>query len=244
MRSHHGRMNHCRVTVNWFLIPRVKRSSGWLAQWLQDLIGAGLAILAGVGVLAVGAPAKWFEALSYDLPFLQRPDPALNEIVIVANNAMASSSIGPPESSLWDRQRHGDLLNRLTTRGARLVVFAEVFDAPSPTNLTDRAFAAALRRARGKVVLAGELERSPTGSSIVRQPISELASAAPWGLLESSDGRDDVIRQHSAHPEYPSLAGKPPNCRAEKRPFSGNRSPAANTKFSTKTILALGRGPI
>ncbi len=168
---------------------------------MQDLIGAGLAIAVGLGALTSLPLSLWFENWSYDLPYLFRPAAAVNGVTIVSMDAASQSVLGQGGIERWDRQLHGELLDRLIARGARAVVFTTVFSEPSSTNSADRTFAQALRRARGKVVLAGGLTN---GAALA--PIRELASAAPWGVLSAPSGINSMLRRLDSPEEHPSLA--------------------------------------
>jgi CHASE2 domain-containing sensor protein len=186
----------------------VPRTGGWIKHWIQDVIGAGLAITVGLGALAARPFGLWFEEWSYDLPYRLRPDVAANDMVVVSMDAASRKALAQEEdANRWNRQLHASLLDRLLGRGARMIVFTAVFSEPSPTNSSDRVFAQALRRARGRVVLAAA---SATGSNngAVRPPIPELGSAAPWGLLAAPSGRDQVIRRHGSPGGPPTLAAR------------------------------------
>ena len=177
-------------------IGRVQRAGGWIKHWMQDLIGAGLAIAVGLGALAARPSGLWFEAWSYDLPYRLRPDLAGGDVAVVSMDSASRTALAQADANGWNRQLHASLLDRLVARGAKVVVFTTVFSEPSPTNSTDRILAQALRRARGRVVLAAAPATALTNGS-VSALITELAAAAPWGLLAAPDGTDGVIRRHS-----------------------------------------------
>ncbi len=194
--------------------PRVQRTGGWLKHWLQDLIGAGLAITVGLGALTVRPFSVWFEEWSYDLPYALRSDASVDGVAVVSMDAVSRTSLGQGEPGDWSRQLHANLLDRLIGRGARAVVFTTVFSDPSSTNSADQLFAQALRRARGKVVLAAGLTN---GAAL--KPIAELASAAPWGVLSAPSGSDGIIRRHGSLAGHPTLAGRV--AQAQGKSFSG-----------------------
>src|SRR5258705_1493522 len=112
-----------------------------MKHWMQDLIGAGLAIAVGLGALAARPIGLWLEEWSYDLPYGLRPNVASGGVVVVSMDAGSRKALFQVDANGWDRQLHANLLNRLLARGARAVVFTTVFSEPSPTNATDRLFA-------------------------------------------------------------------------------------------------------
>ncbi len=175
-------------------------AGGWNKHWIQDLTGAGLAIAIGLGVLSVPLLSSWFERWSYDLSYPFRPEIAVDGVVIVS--ATDASRLAPEQANgrQWDRQLHAELLDRLIARGARAVVFTSVFSESSPTNSSDPIFAQALRRARGKVLLAASTE-----NGTMQLPAPDLAAAAPWGLLTAGDS-DGVVRRHPPSGGHPTLA--------------------------------------
>jgi len=194
--------------------PRVQRTGGWLKHWLQDLIGAGLAITVGLGALTVRPFSAWFEDCSYDLPYALRSHAAVDGVAAVSMDAASRTALGQSEAGDWNRQLHANLLDRLVAKGARTVVFTTVFSEPSSTNAADQMFAQALRRARGKVVLAAGV----TNGAAVK-PVPELAAAASWGVLSAPNGRDEIIRRHGSQAGHPTLASRV--AQAHGKPFSG-----------------------
>ncbi len=165
----------------------------WIKHWMQVLIGAGLAVAVGLGVLAARPFGSWFEAWSYDLPYRLRPDLTSGDVVTVSMNAASRTALATADAPGGNRETHASLLDQLVARGARMVVFTSVFSEPS-TDAADRAFAQALRRARGRVVLGAASATSLTNGRVA-VPIPELAAAAPWGFLAAPDGTGEVIRR-------------------------------------------------
>jgi CHASE2 domain-containing sensor protein len=183
----------------------VQRTGGWIKHWMQDLIGAGLAIAVGLGALAARPIGLWLEEWSYDLPYGLRPNLASSGVVVVSMDAASRTALNQVDANGWDHKLHASLLDRLLARGARAVVFTTVFSEPSPANSADRLFAQALRRARGRVVLAGVPAKGTT-NGVARSPIPELAAAAPWGMLTTPRGTDRVVRRHDTPEGHPALA--------------------------------------
>jgi CHASE2 domain-containing sensor protein len=185
----------------------VQRTGGWTKHWVYDLIGAGLAIAVGLGALAVRPLGLWLEEWSYDLPYALRPSRATSGLILVSMDAASRAALTQGDGKEWDRQLHAKLLDRLLARGARAAVFLTDFSEPSSADDADRLFAQALRRARGKVVLAATSAMG-SGNETVRGPIAELADAAQWGVLAAPGGTDLVVRRHGSLTGHPSAAAR------------------------------------
>lgn len=103
----------------------------------------------------------------------------------------------------WDRSLHARLLNRLTTAGARAVVFDIIFDGPGTDPAADQQFIQAIR-ANGHVVLAGEIGQGSqnTGQTAGYQMLrlskpgeNFMAAAATWGVANVQLDDDFVVRR-------------------------------------------------
>jgi CHASE2 domain-containing sensor protein len=100
----------------------------------------------------------------------------------------------------------------LLSRGASAVVFDILFDLPARDHpQSDEVFAAALQRARGKVVLAAsapfEERRGEAGGAFhLLQPLDRFAAAAPSGVVELPSDPDQVLRRHARWPQHVHLA--------------------------------------
>ena len=72
---------------------------------------------------------------SYDLPFLIRDSlpflkhekAAPKDIVLVAMNEVSHAALDQSLSRAWDRRLHGNLVDKLTAAGARMIVFDILF---------------------------------------------------------------------------------------------------------------------
>jgi len=126
-------------------------------------------------------------------------------MVVVSEDTASRATQAQGEAGKWNPELYASLLDRLIARGARMVVFTTVFSKPSPTNSADRVFAQALRRARGRVVLAAAYATGPTNGSVLA-PVPDLSAAAPWGLLATPSGTDGVVRRHGSPTDQPTLA--------------------------------------
>lgn len=175
-------------------------AGGWNKHWIQDLAGAGLAVAIGIGILSSPLLSRRFERWSYDLGFPFRPNLTVQDVALVSTTDASRLALGQGDGKSWDRQLHAELLDRLIARGARAVVFTSVFSESSPNQPSDQAFAQALRRARGKVLLAAD-----SADGTLQLPAPGFADAAPWGLLAAEDS-DGVARKHPPAGRNPTLS--------------------------------------
>lgn len=115
-----------------------------------------ITLLAGVSA-AVGDWATPIDTQVETLRSSMFRKPPSGDTILVAIDpkSMAELSSWP-----WPRSLHGRLVDRLTQAGAGHVVFDVVFADPSVDPSQDRAFAAAIRRANGRVVLPASLENA------------------------------------------------------------------------------------
>src|SRR5687767_9219348 len=109
---------------------------------LVGCVGGGLlAAAAGCALLHYNF-GQALVHLSYDLPYLIRaPLPQPGIVLLYIDKASRAQYQLP--SGLLDRQRHVELLRRLTRDRARMVFYDVVFQAELPE--VDPAFAAAMR---------------------------------------------------------------------------------------------------
>jgi adenylate cyclase len=133
---------------------------------------------------------------SFDLPFLFGEHPPPEGIVLVYLDETSHRELGQPLAQAWDRRLHAKLVDRLSTEGARMIVFDILFHDENPEQ--DEAFATAIRK-HGNVVLAGELVRneSEAGSqeSLLLATPDLRRAATGWGLTDIPIDPDGVVRQ-------------------------------------------------
>ena len=133
---------------------------------------------------------------SYDLPFLFGEHPPPEDIVLVYLDETSHRELGQPLAQAWDRSLHAKIVERLTSEGARMIVFDILFHDENPEQ--DEAFAAAIQK-HGNVVLAGELVRNENeaGSqeSLLLATPDLRRVAAGWGLTDIPIDPDGVVRQ-------------------------------------------------
>ncbi|MBI3848736.1 MAG: CHASE2 domain-containing protein [Verrucomicrobia bacterium] len=108
----------------------------------------------------------------------------------------------------WPRELHAKLLRRLTTAGARAVVFDIVFSDVGANAAADREFANALRDS-GRVILAGESNDDSSHVTSQDQPWARLINVLPpaeqfasnavaWGVASHIVDDDYVVRRFFA----------------------------------------------
>lgn len=156
-------------------------------QWFGWAFCALTTALAGM-VLILYAPGQILQQLSYDLPYALRKPVALTSVVVVY---VDPNSLKLLEQTGWppDRRIYANLVRRLQTAGARMILFDIHFRASKPAE--DGEFAAALRE-HGNVVLGGlfDLTRQQgvetvgivMGQATPPTPLLRT-NARAWGLL-------------------------------------------------------------
>ncbi|MEO1002358.1 MAG: adenylate/guanylate cyclase domain-containing protein [Cyanobacteria bacterium J06638_7] len=162
-------------------------------------------------VLFAGTYDRWQLMVATRAQELRGPRQPPEGVVIVAiddhslvqgANADLSSDpeLRPLVSWPWPRAIYDRLLERLFGAGARVVAFDLLFDGPSSHGpADDAAFARALSRHRGAVVLGAQVfeTRGQVGGLTLSSPIDQLAAAAgpaSSGLLNGLQDADGYIR--------------------------------------------------
>ncbi len=190
-----------------------KRDLKFLRRILPTLGGSLLALTAGLlafteASTSQSAFVRWARdfagpvaRLSYDLPFLFRTVPEPREIALVYLDDDSAKKLKQPLGDVWNRALHGQLLDRLSNDGARLVFYDIVFDEPAKSGpQADDDFAAALAR-NGHVVLgAGLDETAMTGAVLQERILSPTRvlrkAAAGWGILAFKPVDPDYAVRH------------------------------------------------
>ncbi len=168
---------------------------GW-GRW------AGACLTALVGLVAYQLPwGNPLENLSYDLLFLPRPVVTPPEAAVVFLDEDSHRELNQKFNLPWDRSLHARLIDRLTSAGARAIVFDIVFSDPGPVPAADDQLAAAIKSS-GRVVLAADVVPTAYGIDSVSAksltPPLELftAVATAIGSAEMSPDPDLVPRRH------------------------------------------------
>jgi len=146
---------------------------------------------------------------SYDALLVLRGDRKADEAVIVYLDERSHDELKQPLNAPWDRKLHAQLIDRLTTAGARAIVFDIVFSDPSVAGPeSDEVLAQAIRTS-GRVILAADsVPVSPTEKQTA-PPIKLLRDSATddnIGSAEVTPDADLVVRKHTTESELPSLS--------------------------------------
>ncbi len=200
-----------RSTVDGWLFPLQR------AEWLvQDMM------------MRKGPPAP----VSTDLVFLGIDNPNYGDRFFEdeAEEAPALAHLG--KDYPWSREVWAALVDRLLAAGAKTVVFDLLFVAQGPG---DEAFAEALRRHEGRVVLAANLNRPDAGgSAVLVWPASTLIEglekpADTMGVVNYLPDGDGVIRR--LYYEFPLLSGRYRSLTAQALAQAG-REPGEGSRVS------------
>ncbi len=145
-------------------------------------------------VVVAGAHALLQNALT-DLRFGWFPRQAGGDIVLVA---IDSPSIDKMDAWPWPRQRHADLIDKLTSAGASDIVFDVDFSSPS-NEASDQAFVDALKRAGGSVVLPAfkQWVNSDNGKTLhVNRPVPQFDKNAWSAIVNVQVEPDGLVRRY------------------------------------------------
>ena len=180
----------------------------FFARWSTGAWAAAVACLLGLACLVVPFLQDPVN-LSYELPFLLRPDIPIQDVVMVYMDEESEARLHQGRWERWDRSLHARLLTTFTEAKAKAVVFDVLF-LDTTNALANQALADAAKR-HGQVAVAAIIaplqhEGETIGKSVMR-PYEALAAAAKWGVVEASDA-DKSVREHYREPGHklPSLA--------------------------------------
>lgn len=165
----------------------------------RSLIAAifGALLAAGIGYyLHTFTAGRGLRDHSYGLQLIWRGEMRAEEAVIVYLDEISHKTLGQPLNAPWDRALHARLINRLTSAGAKAIVFDIVFSDPDPHNpVADVQMAQAIKDS-GRVVLAIDLVRFGRNDRRGIPPIEMFyTNAAGVGSVEVLADRDLVVRQ-------------------------------------------------
>lgn len=181
-------------------------------SWREAAAGALVCSLLGIATLKISTE---LEILGYDLLFLpgfKRPVP--QEVVIIDLDDYSFRELKQINVPNWDRNLHAQLIDRMTSDQARVVVFDIVFSEkgdPSANNNLARAI-----RQNGKVVLAASLETNErqqilNKQAVLPEDIFIEGPAAGWGIAGfGSKGTfaREYYKGDEFHPSLPWVAAK------------------------------------
>ena len=140
------------------------------------------------------------ELKNYDfMMFLRGPDPAPEDVVIVAIDRL-SLDVFAEELEMswpWDRVVYAELIHRLNEAGVRGVAFDVIFDFPGNPE-GDLAFAEAIKSSQAPVVLGATIENVVTPAYSFQQEILPLEALTEAGARHAytivNPDRDAVVR--------------------------------------------------
>src|SRR5438093_4927073 len=141
---------------------------------------------------------------SYDLLTVLRGDIRAEEAVIVYMDEEAHRALGQSFTAIWDRALHARLIDRLTSAGARAIVFDVVLSNPNPEKpAADEALARSIKNS-GRVTLAADYVRADADANRIDPPFDLVRDAAAgMGSDEVQSDADLVVRQHTPRGDSP-----------------------------------------
>ena len=184
----------------------------WLTRHPKATAAALLALfctLLGLMLLDPSSvPGARLARVSYDSYFsllnLNDPPPSNGPVVLVYLDIESHQNQHQDPAQPWPRDLYAQMILRLKSAGARVVVLDVVFDSLG-TNVSANAALRDAMAAHGRVVLAGELRALSSDSGIgdwghaikTIEPIAEFRRvAAGWGLGEVATDEDFVVRRY------------------------------------------------
>jgi signal transduction histidine kinase/CHASE2 domain-containing sensor protein len=176
----------------------------WLSNWV-----IALCICAAVTGIAMSGLVQPLSLSFRDFWFSVFQRPASGEIVVVH---LDSRSIQTLESWPWPRSHYGKVVDRLNEAGADMIAFDVDFSSPSKPE-EDKAFAAAIERAAGKVLLASHVQplSADQPELTITLPLDILLENALWGDVNVMPPKGlarvaSVARLYSPDEPRPSFA--------------------------------------
>ena len=132
-----------------------------------------------------------------DMRFGWFPRQASGDIVLVAIDSPSIEKVGVWP---WPRQKHAELIGKLVDAGANDIVFDVDFSSPS-NPASDQAFADALQKAGGSVVLPAfkQLVRTSDGGKTihVNRPLPQFDKHAWSAIVNVAVEPDGLVRRYS-----------------------------------------------
>jgi diguanylate cyclase (GGDEF)-like protein/PAS domain S-box-containing protein len=154
-----------------------------------------LVVVALAIVLSSGWHGTLRNALT-DLRFAWLSRQASGEVVVIAIDAPSIEKIGVWP---WPRRLHADLLRQLEMADVRDIVFDVDFSTPSDA-ASDQAFAEALRRAGGSVVLPSFKQPGAAGGNgtalHINRPLKQFGDHSWTAVVNVAVERDGLVRRY------------------------------------------------
>lgn len=147
-----------------------------------------------VAILLTGAPVALKNFL-VDLRFNSFPRQASGDVVILAIDSPSIEAIGVWP---WPRRVHAELIDKLLYAGVTGIAFDVDFSTPSTPEF-DRAFAEALKRAGGSVILPSFQQMVNTDNRktiYLNRPLRNFAEHAWPAIVNVSADADGVVRRY------------------------------------------------
>jgi len=203
--------------------PGVVKKIFHAGSWQAGLEGALVAVLFGLFFVKFqqhGPLARF----SFDFPhrYLEPADVSRVAIVKLDQGSYGNRKF-KHEGGVWDRAAHAELVRKLTSDGAALIVFDTLFDRPQSAAETalspgDQALASAIKAAGGRVVLAAMRRQVAQGNQAgiyqtIKPDVSFLeAAGGRCGISDLLPELDDARRRHQPEnredPTLPWIAVK------------------------------------
>src|SRR4051812_49198313 len=189
-------------------LPFTLATRSW--NLLAGFVLSAAVFLAGKALLDSEVPemdtpfSKRLVRASYDWSFhltrFAQPDLSACDVVIIYIDEVSLNDLHQPLNAPMDRSLHAQLLQRLTSDGAKAVAMDIVFDSPGPNAETDAYFAKAIRD-NGRVILGVDFNAEDQHQrNVFRKltlPYAPFAEAAAgFGLVKFRPDGDFLARQH------------------------------------------------
>ena len=170
------------------------RGEGYAVRGSEEDWPHLLVVFSLVAILLTGAPVALKNFL-VDLRFNSFPRQASGDVVILAIDSPSIEAIGVWP---WPRRVHAELIDKLLYAGVTGIAFDVDFSTPSTAEF-DRAFAEALQRAGGSVILPSfeQLVNSNNRKTIyLNRPLRNFAEHAWSAIVNVSADPDCVVRRY------------------------------------------------
>ncbi len=166
---------------------------------LSIMGGVVTTVLAGL-ILIIFPIGDSVRTSSYDNLYHFRSSYTPEDIVIVYLDEISHSALNQPHDKIWDRALHAQLLDVLTSEGAKLIIYDIVFELESSNHESDEKLANAIKE-NGNVILGASIQvfkDKGLKQEIVEAPYYKFRKVARgWGLLNVKTDTDLAVRKIS-----------------------------------------------
>lgn len=172
-------------------------------RWIRARRRRGhLAVFALVAAFYLAGGLEFLEYKLFDFRFLAAPRTATEQVVVVDIDTASLRELGVWP---WPRAYHAKVLETLLKANPRRIAFDIDFSSRS-TAKDDRAFAEALRRGAGKVVLPVFKQFDPTAAdkqtTTLTVPLAAFAKHADLGFVNVRPEVDGLVRRMALDDEW------------------------------------------